>query len=111
MTEFIDIHWTSPSIDEARRVARQLVKERLVASAHITPWIESIYMLDNCLETTQESKITFKARATDYDQIVNIIKSNSSYQVPEILYTVIDGGNQEYIDWLLESTPPGFSKT
>ncbi len=43
MPEFIEIHWTSGSIDEARKVARYLVQERYVACAQITPWVESIF--------------------------------------------------------------------
>ena len=38
MPEFIEIHWTSGSIDEARKVARYLVQERYVACAQISPW-------------------------------------------------------------------------
>lgn len=105
MSEFIEIHWTSGSIDEARRVCRYLVQERLVACAQITPWIESVFMWNNQLETVQESRITLKTRRGLYDKIKSAIKDNCSYEVPEITYTLIDGGNQEYLDWMLESTP------
>lgn len=108
MTDFIEIHWTSGSIDEARKISRYLVQERLVASAQITPWIESIYMWNNQLETSQESKIVLKTRLENYDKIKEIIQKNSRYEVPEILYFMIYGGNQEYLDWLSESTPSGF---
>lgn len=101
---FIEIHWTSGSLDEARKVSRYLVQERLVACAQITPWIESIYMWNNQLETTQESKIVFKTRLDNYDKIKEIIQQNTTYEVPEITYTVLDGGNKPYLDWLVEST-------
>lgn len=101
---FIEIHWTSGTIDEARKISRYLVQERLVACAQITPWIESIYMWNNQLETTQESKVTFKTRLDLYDTIKEIIQKNCSYQVPEITYMIIDGGNKVYLDWLAEST-------
>ena len=105
MADFIEIHWTSGSLDEARRISRYLVQERLVACAQIIPWIESVYMWDNKLETTQESKIVLKTRADKYEKIKEIIQKNCSYEVPEITRFAIDGGNQEYLDWLLESTP------
>ncbi len=103
MSEFIEVHWTSGSIDEARRVCRYLVQERLVACAQIIPWIESLYMWNNQLETTQESKVVLKTSASLFDTIKEVIKENSSYDVPEITYIVIEGGNQEYLDWLNES--------
>lgn len=105
MSDYIEIHWTSGSIDEARKISRYLVQERYVACAQIIPWIESIYMWNNNLETAQESKIVMKTRLEQYDKIKEIILQNCKYEVPEITYQHIDGGNKEYLDWLKESTP------
>lgn len=104
MTEFIEIHWTSGSLDEARKISRYLVQERLVACAQITPWIESIYMWNNQLETVQESKIVFKASFSAYEEIKKIILENCKYEIPEIIYQKVDGGNAEYLQWLQESS-------
>lgn len=102
--EFIEIHWTSGTLDEARRISRYLVQERYVACAQIVPWIESIYQWDNKLETTQESKIIFKTRLDNYEKIKEYIENNSRYEVPEITWFKIEGGNKAYMDWLKEST-------
>lgn len=110
-TKFIEVHWTSGTIDEARKISRYLVQERYVACAQIVPWIESIYMWNNQLETSQESKITFKTRADNYDAIKKIIKENCTYQVPEITFVNIDGGNEEYLNWLEESVPLSLENT
>jgi periplasmic divalent cation tolerance protein len=108
MTEqFIEIHWTSGSLDEARKISRYLVQERYVACAQIIPWIESVFMWNNQLDTVQESKIVFKSRLTNYEKIKEIIKENCNYEVPEITYIIIDGGNQEYMEWMNESIPVG----
>src|SRR5262249_36777843 len=103
MTTFIEIQWTSGSLDEARKIARYLVQERFVASAQIIPWIESIYMWNNQLETAQESMILLKTKLDLYEKIKEIIMQNSRYQIPEITFKAIDGGNQEFLDWLEES--------
>ena len=104
MSEFIEIHWTSASLDEARRVCRYLVQERMVACAQLIPWIESVYMWNNQLETSQESKIVFKARKSNFEAVKEIILQNSSYEVPEITFSTIEGGNKEYLVWIVEST-------
>lgn len=104
MADFIEVHWTSGSIDEARKISRYLVQERLVACAQIVPWIESIYMWNNQLETTQESKIVMKTRAEHYEKIKKVITENCGYQVPEISFIKLDGGNEEYLHWVQEST-------
>ena len=104
MSEFIEIHWTSGSIDEARKVSRYLVQERLAACAQITPWIESIYLWNGQLETTQESKVIMKTFLGNYDAVKKVIMENCKYQVPEITYQSIDGGNEPYLEWLATNT-------
>lgn len=105
MDQFIEIHWTCGSIDEGRKVCRYLVQERFVACAQIIPWIESVYMWNNQLETSQESKVILKTRHSKYESIKKIILDNCTYEVPEITYVTIDGGNDDYLNWLIESTP------
>lgn len=111
METFIEIQWTCGSIDEARKVSRFLVQERYVACAQIIPWTESVYMWNNQLETAQESKIIFKSLEKNYEKIKEIILKNSTYQVPEIIFKRIDGGHQEYLDWMAESMPLESSKS
>ncbi|MFN4175094.1 MAG: divalent-cation tolerance protein CutA [Parachlamydiaceae bacterium] len=100
----IEITWTVASLDEARRVSRYLVQERLVAKAEITPWIESVLLLNNQLETVQETKVTFKSIEENLQLIEEIVKKNSRYAVPEISWKKIEGGNVEFLNWLAQST-------
>ncbi len=104
MADCIEIQWTSGSLDEARKISRYLVQERLVACAQVIPWIESVFMWDNHLETAQESKIVLKTRGENYDKVREIIEKNCKYEVPEITWHSIEGGNVAYMDWLHEST-------
>lgn len=106
MSEFIEIQWTSGSIDEARKISRFLVQEKYVACAQITPWVESVFLWNGQLETTQESKIILKTRKDLYDQIKKVIQENCTYQIPEITYQDLDGGNEEYLNWLKDNTHP-----
>ena len=105
MTDFIEIHWTSGSIEEARKISRYLVQERLVACARIIPWVESISLLNGQLDTTQESKVSLVASKDQYEKVQKIIRENSTYQVPEITYQAIDGVNEEYLHWLNSTQP------
>lgn len=106
---YIEIHWSCGSLDEARRVCRYLVQERLVACAQIVPWIESIYLWNNQMETTQESRILLKTREALFERVRKVILDHTSYEVPEITYTCLDGGHLPYLAWIEESTPEGFS--
>ena len=103
MDEIIEITWTSGSLDEARKISRKLVEENLVACAQIIPWVESIYMWDNQLETVQESKITLKTTRNNFESVKEFIENNCKYEVPEIIFHKIEGGNQQYMNWILSS--------
>lgn len=104
VNDFCEVHWTSGSIDEARKISRFLVQERLVANAQIIPWIEAIYLLNQQVETSQETKIVLVTLKKNCQKIEEIIKANSSFEVPEILYFHIDSGSTDYLDWIAEST-------
>lgn len=108
--EFIEIHWTAGTLDELRRVCRYLVQERLVACVQIIPWVESIYMWNNQLETAQESLAILKTRKDLYDQIRTIIEENCSYEIPQILFYPIKGGNASYLKWMEEEVSLAIKK-
>jgi periplasmic divalent cation tolerance protein len=62
-------------------------------------------MWNNQLETAQESKIFLKTRIEHFEKVKEIILQNSKFEVPEISYTSLEGGNQAYLDWIKTSTP------
>lgn len=97
--EWIEIHWTTGSLDEARKISRFLVQERYVFSAQIIPWIESIYRLGETLDTTQESKVIVKTEKKHYERIKEIIVKNTQYEVPEITWFKIEGMHLPYEEW------------
>ena len=100
MNKIIEIHWTTSSLDLARKICRYLIQEKLVACAQITPWIESIYLWDGQLETNQESKIVLKTLKDHYDLVKTVILENHNYDIPEITFVSIEGGHQPYLDWI-----------
>lgn len=104
MSEYIQIHWTCGGLDEARQISQYLVKQRLVACASIVPWVESIFIWNEQLDTCQESKVIFKTRKELFKDVKKIILQKSKYEVPEILALPIIAGNEEYLDWVSSST-------
>jgi periplasmic divalent cation tolerance protein len=102
--EYIQIYWTCQSLDEARKISRSLVESKLVACANIIPWVESIFIWNNQLDTSQETKVIFKTRSTLFNEVKNFILKNAKYEVPEILKVFIADGNPEYLAWVGENT-------
>ena len=100
MSEWVEIHWSVGSIDEARRIARRLVQDRLVACAQIIPWIESVYIWDLQLHTAQESVVFLKTRRSFFGRVREWIEKECSYEVPEILCIPLVEMNEKYRLWL-----------
>ena len=104
IARFVQIQWTAPSLEEARRVATLLVKEKLVACANLIPHVESIYLWKGELEQCHEVKVFLKTRGDLFPQVQEHIKNNCSYEVPEISQIAFDDGNPAYFDWVASST-------
>lgn len=103
MSDYIEVHWVCGCLDEARKVSRYLVQERLVACAQIIPWIESCYMWNNQLETAQETKVQLKTHRSLFHKVMKVILENCTYQVPEVLAFPIQEGNPAYMEWMQET--------
>ncbi|MCH1430292.1 MAG: divalent cation tolerance protein CutA [Chlamydiales bacterium] len=107
MNQMVLVYWTCGSIDEARRVSRFLVQERLVACSNIIPWVESTYLWKEELHTEQETKVVFKTLKSQFKQIVDIIKSNTTYEVPEITMVAVEDANADYVSFVEDTVKHG----
>jgi len=91
---------TFPEIETARRIARQLVTEKLAACANLIPTVESIYRWQDKAENAQEVLGLFKTTATCYAAFQERLKSLHPYDVPEIVCLRIEDGLPEYLRWV-----------
>lgn len=102
--DFVQIYWTCSNLDEARLVSRALVEKRLVACANIIPWVESVFLWDDQIDTCQETKVIFKTTACLFEAVKEFIISHTHYEIPEILMISITGGNRDYLEWVAQNT-------
>jgi len=91
---------TVGSQEEARRVATALLEGRKAVCVNIVPKIESYFWWQGKLDTDQEILLIVKTRASLVDDLIDLVKSVHSYDVPEVIALPIIGGNQDYLDWL-----------
>jgi periplasmic divalent cation tolerance protein len=101
----LQIITTTPTIDDARRIATALVERRLAACVQIVGPIESVYRWQGKIETAQEFQCWIKTRGDLYSEVVRLLKELHPYEVPEIL-TVIVEASKPYLDWLSQETQP-----
>lgn len=100
MAEEIVVLITASSEEEAAKIARVLVDDRLAACVNILPGIRSIYFWDNKVQDERESLMICKTRQPLFEKIINRVKELHSYTVPEIIALPIAAGSAEYLGWV-----------
>ncbi len=94
---------TAPDRDEARRIGRVLVDERLAACCTIIDRVESIYRWEGAVEEAREALVIIKTDARHFSELEQRIRELHPYDVPEILALPIEAGSEAYLHWLAGS--------
>ncbi len=97
------IYITTKDEEEARKIGKALVEERLAACVNILP-ISSIYRWQGNIEEESEMAMFVKTRAELVDEVIARVKALHSYEVPCIVSLPIAKGNPDYLKWIEEST-------
>ncbi len=102
----VQVAATAGSREEAERLAALLVEARLAACAQVVGPIHSTYRWQGAVETAEEWMLVAKTAAERLDALVERVRAEHSYDVPEIVATPITGGNPAYLDWVRAETAP-----
>src|SRR5258707_4284474 len=94
---------TCGSLEEARRIAQELIGRRLAACVNIVPQIESVYRWQGEVETSTEWLLIIKTTANAFDKLRDAIGKLHSYDVPECIQITIEDGSAAYLDWITNS--------
>jgi periplasmic divalent cation tolerance protein len=100
MSDYIQVVTTTERREDADRIARTLVDERLAACVQVVGPISSTYRWRGAIETTQEWQCWAKSRRDLYDEIEQTIRGIHPYEVPEILAVPVLHGSVSYLAWL-----------
>lgn len=103
MSEFGVLLTTLPTQEDARRIARLLVEERLAACVQLLP-IESFYRWEGKVQNEGELLLLIKTRTALFDAAMTRIKTEHPYTVPEIVGWPLGAGHPPYLDWIGAST-------
>ncbi len=86
--------------DEADRVARAVIDERLAACANILGPCRSIYRWEDKVAESEEVPALFKTH--DAGRLIARIAALHSYSVPAVVSWPIADAHVPYADWLIE---------
>ena len=89
--------------DEARRIARLLLEERLAACVQLLD-IESHYVWKGEPMREPEVMLLIKTRAVLFDQVIARVRALHSYELPEIVAQNFAAGFAPYLSWIQDNT-------
>lgn len=106
VTEALVVFTTFASEDDAVRVTRQLVEERLIACANLLPGARSIYRWQAEVKDTHEVVVLMKTRKQDWVALMSRLHELHPYDVPECIALRVAAGAPRYMAWLDETLAP-----
>ena len=106
MTEMLVVLTTFASEDDAARVVRELVEERLVACGNLVPGVRSLYRWQEQVADQREVLVVMKTRKQDWAALLSRLHELHPYETPECLALRVAAGAPKYLAWLEESLAP-----
>jgi periplasmic divalent cation tolerance protein len=108
-TDFGVMLTTTSTREEAQKIAKLLIAEKLAACVQLLP-VESFYTWQEKTQNEAEILLLIKTRTALFDAATARIKAIHSYTVPEIVALPFAAGFQGYLDWIGQVTtaPPSF---
>jgi periplasmic divalent cation tolerance protein len=94
---------TAGTPEEAERLARVLVEERLAACATLLPAVRSIYRWQGRIEDATETMLLIKTGAEQLPALEARLAALHSYETPEFLVLAVEQGSSKYLGWLGEN--------
>ena len=96
----VSVYAIFANADEAARIGRQMIEERLAACINILGPCRSIYRWQGAIETADEVPAILKTTAAQADALVARIAALHSYALPCVTVWPIDKLLAGYADWV-----------
>ena len=91
---------TTPDTEEAGKITGILLDKRLAACVNTVPEVNSLFRWQGKIQAERESLLIVKSKASLLSDIIETVRQNHPYEVPEIIALPVIGGSTDYLDWL-----------
>ena len=89
-------------MEEARKIGKKLVEERLAACVNFFP-VTSIFRWKGLIDEANEVAIIAKTTSGKVKDIDKRVKELHSYDVPCVVSFNMEEGSKDFLDWIAES--------
>ncbi|WP_299226886.1 divalent-cation tolerance protein CutA [Sulfurihydrogenibium sp.] len=101
--EYIVVLITTPSKEEAEKIASYLVENHIVACVNIVEKVNSLFFWQGSIEKAEESLMIIKTKKSVFKKLIEEVRKMHSYTVPEIIALPIIDGFEDYLKWIEET--------
>ncbi len=91
---------TAENMEEARRIGRVLVENKLAACVNALENMTSMYMWKGKMETSREVVLLAKTREELKERLTEKVLEVHSYECPCVVFIPLSGGHREFLDWI-----------
>src|SRR2546423_7169686 len=100
MTDKIVVMSTCGSVDEAERLARKLVDDRLAACVTVIAPVRSFYRWKGEVADAAEWLLMIKTSRVLFARLRSALAAAHTYELPEILALPVVEGSPDYLAWI-----------
>ena len=97
---YLIVFMTAPNREEAAKIVRTLLEEKLIACGNIVDSVSSLFWWKGKIEDEKEVLVIMKSHEKLFKKLSERVTELHSYDVPEILALPIVDGSSSYLDWL-----------
>ena len=106
MSQTLCVYITAGGREEAQRLARSLVEERLAACVNLLGPVLSVYRWQEAVEEAEEFVLIVKTAAERFAALEQRVRALHSYEVPCIVAWPHGGGYPPFLDWIRSGSTP-----
>lgn len=103
---YLIVFVTASNREEAVKIVRTLLEERLIACGNIVDSVSSLFWWKGEIEEEKEVLVIMKSHERLFKKLSKRVTELHSYDVPEILALPIVDGSSSYLEWLKNCLEP-----
>jgi periplasmic divalent cation tolerance protein len=100
MSEVALIYTTFPSKSEAKKAGRALVESGVAACVNIFPKMTSLYIWEGEVQESREAAMLIKTARERGADVLAEVKRLHPYSLPARLLLAVDGGGDDFLQWI-----------
>lgn len=104
MSSPVLVYMTAASREEALKIGRLLVEERLAACVNVLGGMTSLYWWNDAVQEDDEVAFLAKTRQGLVDPLIERVRALHSYDCPCIVSVPIADGNVAFLQWIQDQT-------